>query len=68
MVINTSHDFAVALLECRTFPRHKVCGEFISGEALPILRSLIANEELLDHAPRIETARVFLDDRIVTLA
>ena len=60
--------FAVALLESRTFPRHKVCGEFISGEALPILRSLIANEELLDHAPRIETARVFLDDRIVTLA
>jgi flavin-dependent dehydrogenase len=55
--------FAVALLESGSFPRHKVCGEFVSGEALPILKSLIPNDELLARAPRIRTARLFLDDR-----
>jgi flavin-dependent dehydrogenase len=58
----------VALLESGSFPRHKVCGEFISGEALPLLNSLVVNHELLARAPRIKTARVFLDHRVVTLA
>ena len=31
---------SVALLEAGSFPRHKVCGEFISGEALQIMESL----------------------------
>jgi flavin-dependent dehydrogenase len=57
--------FAVALLESGSFPRHKVCGEFISGEALPILKSLIANDEWLADIPLIENARVFLDGRVV---
>jgi len=55
----------VALLESGSFPRHKVCGEFVSGEALPILESLLPEDELLTGAPRINTARVFLDDRVV---
>lgn len=37
---------AVAIVEKSTFPRHKVCGEFLSPEALPILTRLgIAIEE-----------------------
>ena len=56
--------FAVALLESGTFPRHKVCGEFISGEALSVLRPLIRNNELLARAPGVKTARVYLDDRV----
>lgn len=55
---------SVALMEVGSFPRHKVCGEFISGEALPILESLLPDDELLVRAPRINTARVFLDDRV----
>lgn len=56
---------SVALLEAGSFPRHKVCGEFISSEALPILRSLLPEEdELLAQAPRIKSARVFLDNRV----
>jgi len=31
----------VALLESRQFPRHKVCGEFVSAEALDVLARLL---------------------------
>ena len=31
----------VALLEAGEFPRHKVCGEFVSAESLDILRDLL---------------------------
>jgi len=57
--------FDVALLECGSFPRHKVCGEFVSGEALPLLKALIENDELLSAVPLVKKARVFLDDRVV---
>jgi len=33
----------VLLLEKGNFPRHKVCGEFVSGESLQLLESLLAN-------------------------
>jgi len=56
--------FSVALLEAGSFPRHKVCGEFISSEALPILKSLVARE-LLDDVTLIKNTRVFLDNRVV---
>lgn len=59
---------SVALLEAGSFPRHKVCGEFISGEALPILESLLPHDELLARAPRIKTTRVFLDNRVADFA
>ena len=57
--------FEVVLFEAGSFPRHKVCGEFISGEALPILSSLLSDGGLLPDAPRIENARIFLDGRKV---
>lgn len=54
----------VLLLERGRYPRQKVCGEFISAESLDLLRSLLAQvpEALaaLQHAPRIERARVFV--------
>jgi len=55
----------VLLLERGRFPRHKVCGEFISPEATGLLHSLIgpAADSLLAHAPRIPRARLFIDGR-----
>jgi flavin-dependent dehydrogenase len=53
----------VLLLERGRFPRHKVCGEFISAEALELLSSLLSGTEgegLLNRAPRIRRTHVFL--------
>ena len=59
----------VLLLEKGSFPRHKVCGEFVSGEALHLLESLLANSwetrTLLSRVPRITGVRLFLDGRTV---
>jgi flavin-dependent dehydrogenase len=53
----------VLLLERTRFPRHKVCGEFVSAESLELLRDLLANDfqYLLTRAPRISKSRIFLD-------
>jgi flavin-dependent dehydrogenase len=57
----------VLLLERGRFPRHKVCGEFVSAESLGLLRDLLpAYSELLEGAPRIPEARVFIDNSVVT--
>lgn len=54
----------VLVLERGRFPRHKVCGEFISSESLALLRSLLSPDTaLIDQAPRIAAARLFLDGR-----
>lgn len=54
----------VLILEQGRFPRHKVCGEFVSAESLALLRSLLAPDTaLIDQAPRIPAARLFLDGR-----
>jgi flavin-dependent dehydrogenase len=53
----------VALLEAGRYPRHKVCGEFLSAESLILLRELLLGTsgiDLLDHSPHIAKARVFL--------
>ncbi len=58
------HGARVLLLEKGRFPRHKVCGEFISSESLALLHSLLSPEiALLERAPRIPVARIFLDGR-----
>ena len=36
---------SVLLLERSVFPRHKVCGEFVSPESLPLLQELLGNEK-----------------------
>jgi flavin-dependent dehydrogenase len=55
----------VLLLERGRFPRHKVCGEFVSAESLDLLGSLLAAQHarLLACAIRIPRTRVFLDGR-----
>ena len=54
---------SVLLLERGRFPRHKVCGEFVSAESLELLESLLAPEHhaLIQNAPRINHARIFAD-------
>jgi flavin-dependent dehydrogenase len=37
------HDIKVVLLEKHQYPRHKVCGEYVSNEVLPYLNSLGIN-------------------------
>src|SRR5437763_1811893 len=57
---------SVHLLERGPYPRHKVCGEFVSPEALALLRELLAQgpgasaQAALAAAPRIARAHVFL--------
>jgi len=73
----------VLLLEKDRFPRHRVCGEFVSGESLGLLTSLLADSlksgmlgplpgkgrELapLTDRPQIDSARIFLDGKIARL-
>jgi flavin-dependent dehydrogenase len=55
----------VLLLERGRFPRHKVCGEFVSAESLSLLKDLLDRQHvnLLRDAVRIPRARLFLDGR-----
>jgi flavin-dependent dehydrogenase len=53
------------LFEAGEFPRHKVCGEFVTGEALELLTQLVGSDELPLNAPRISRARVFIDDQVL---
>jgi flavin-dependent dehydrogenase len=57
----------VLLLERGRIRRHKVCGEFISSEAVALLRDLLgkAHEQLLEAAPVTPTARLFIGKRVV---
>src|SRR5947209_2219656 len=57
----------VLLLERGRFPRHKVCGEFVSAESLDLLSSLLHSHHahLLTDAPRMPQLRVYLDGRIL---
>lgn len=48
----------VLLIERGRFPRHKVCGEFISPEGLGLLVSL-GLDDVVRRAPRIAHARIF---------
>src|SRR5258708_35535799 len=59
----------VLLIERGKFPRQKVCGEFVSSEALGLLRGLLDEHfgtPLFDSAVGIDSARIFLDGHIVT--
>jgi menaquinone-9 beta-reductase len=57
----------VLLLERGRFPRHKVCGEFVSAESLALLAELLGSEgaSLLAEAIRIPDARMFVDGRVL---
>jgi flavin-dependent dehydrogenase len=63
--ISAARDGAkVLLLERGKFPRHKVCGEFVSAESLDLLRHLLspAHQRLISNAPLIPLGRIFVDD------
>jgi flavin-dependent dehydrogenase len=55
----------VLLLERGRFPRHKVCGEFISAESLALLTWLVAGakQDLLDQSLRLSESHLLLDGR-----
>ena len=62
------HGAQVLLLERGAFPRHKVCGEFVSAESLGLLEGFARESAplapLLAAAERIARARVFLDSDV----
>jgi len=55
--------------EAHDFPRHKVCGEFVSGEALEVLAQLLGGEAALgtfvSGAPVIARTRLCLGSRVI---
>lgn len=53
------------MLESGRFPRHKVCGEFVSHESLNVLKAVLHAKEhsLIFESPRIAQCRVFIDDK-----
>src|SRR2546428_5660437 len=53
----------VLLLERGRFPRHRVCGEFVSAESLDLLHNLLMPDQryLISEAPRIARGRIFAD-------
>lgn len=55
----------VMLLEAGRFPRHKVCGEFVSAESLELLGELLDgnHRSLLTDAARVSRSRLFVDGR-----
>jgi len=57
----------VLLLERGRFPRHKVCGEFVSAESLELLSSLLdpSHFSILREAVLISQTRIFVDGHIV---
>ena len=59
----------VALFEARDFPRHKVCGEFVSAEALDLLAGLVQDvpetADLLARAPVIKRTRLLFGGRVI---
>ena len=50
----------VLLLEKGSFPRHKVCGEFVSPESLRLLAALLEGDQFAA-LPQITSARIFVD-------
>ncbi|PYX83430.1 MAG: hypothetical protein DMG70_10210 [Acidobacteria bacterium] len=59
----------VLLLEQGRFPRHKVCGEFVSAESLELLAGLLNSREparqVLQHIPRIGRGRLLIDGKVL---
>ncbi|MGE5109942.1 MAG: NAD(P)/FAD-dependent oxidoreductase [Acidobacteriaceae bacterium] len=59
----------VLLLEAGRYPRHKVCGEFVSAESAEVLRYLLGDDAPpLFRAPRITTARLHASGQTATIS
>lgn len=59
----------VLLLERGQYPRHRVCGEFVSAEALGLLEDMVSpgNRGLITGALKISQSRVFSDGQMLPL-
>jgi menaquinone-9 beta-reductase len=58
--------WSVALIEKTNFPRNKVCGEFLSGANLPLLRHMGVAESYLELAgPEVRYVGVFSGNHVV---
>jgi menaquinone-9 beta-reductase len=59
----------ILLVERGRFPRHKVCGEFISAESLTLLEWLLGETapDLVSHSPLLSEARLMLDGRTLPI-
>lgn len=59
----------VGLFEAKDFPRHRVCGEFVSAESLDVLAGLLqdvpAAESPFKSAPVIDRMRLLLGERVI---
>jgi flavin-dependent dehydrogenase len=66
-IVAAAAGFQVLLLERGVFPRHKVCGEFVSAESLDLLGNLLdsRHQSLLTSAIRISQTRVFVDGHLI---
>jgi len=60
---------SVAIIEKTTFPRRKVCGEFISASNLPLLHNMGISDFYLNHAgPEIRRVGLFTANTILESA
>lgn len=58
--------WSVALMEKASFPRRKVCGEFISASSLPLLRELGIADLFLAHAgPEVGKVGLYAGETII---
>lgn len=61
--------WSVAIVEKKTFPRRKVCGEFISATSLPLLRKLGLADFYLTHGgPEVRRVALFAQNTVLTSA
>ena len=59
--------WSVALVEKSSFPRRKVCGEFISATSLPLLRDLgVADSFLAQAGPAVREVGLFARETVLT--
>ena len=56
----------VLLLEKDRFPRHKVCGEFVSPESLMLLSGLLGDRPFDSHTA-VDSTRIFVDGKCLRL-
>ena len=55
-------EIPVTICEAGNYPRHRVCGEFVSGRGLEILRMLGLNEKFLDAGAIEARSSVFFSE------
>ena len=59
--------WSVAIVEKKSFPRRKVCGEFISATSLPLLQKLgLADRYLAEAGPEIKRVGLYAGKSIIT--